>query len=228
MKISKLMYLAVFCILTAAAHAQGPLSTLEAQTTSEVDTDEMTVILSASQEGAQPQALSQSVLATMQRAVAQAKRAEGITTTLGNVSTYPIWGPKGKTTNWTVREYLVLVSKNFASLGTLASELTNELQITNVAFKLSRARRAQEEKKLLSELSDAFREKATAVTQSFGFKSYEVKTLNFTQQFGGGIVRSAPIAMARTSAERATVPIPTEGGRSSVDISVTGTVELLH
>jgi predicted secreted protein len=228
MKTKLLAVAALLGALSLGAHAQTPSSSqMEAQAMLEVDNDEMTVSMSVTKEGTQVQALSQSVLATMQMALARAKRANGVDPRLSNVATYPVWGPKGKTANWTVRADLVLVSKDFTSLGLLASELTKELQITNVSFSLSRTKRVQEESRLMGELAETFKEKAKSVTKSFGFKSYEIKTLNFTGQPSFNGPQPMAMTMRASALEQDAVPIPTDGGRSNVSISVVGTFELL-
>lgn len=217
--------------LCHVSFAQGTRATtsLEVQAGADIENDQMTVVLSATKEGPRAQELSQSVLAIMQRAIARAKRAEAVTPSLGNISTYPVWGPQGKKTeNWTVRANLVLVSKNFAALGALASELTDELQITSVAFNLSKEKRTQEEKRLLAELSESFREKAQAVTQAFGYRSYEIKSLNLNQNSSRGIVPPMRLAMASAAAESPAVPIPSDGGKTTVTIGVQATIDVVR
>ena len=217
--------------LCHVSFAQGSRATtsLEVQASADIENDQMTVVLSATREGPRAQELSQSVLATMQRAIARAKRAEAVTPSLGNISTYPVWGPQGKKTErWTVRASLVLVSQNFAALGALASELTDELQITSVSFALSKEKRAQEEKRLLAELSDSFREKAQAVPQAFGYRSYEIKSLNLNQNSSHGIVQPMRLAMAGAAAESSVVPIPSDGGKTTVTIGVQATIDVVR
>src|SRR3990167_11237831 len=97
--------------LCQTAFAQGTRATvsLDIQASTDIENDQMTVVLAATRQGPRAQELSQSVLATMQRAIARAKRAGTVTPSLGNISSYPVWGPQGKKTdNWTVRASLVL------------------------------------------------------------------------------------------------------------------------
>lgn len=225
MKTNVFVAAALLSVLALGAHAQGPVVNLDAQVAVQLENDEMTVTLSAVEEGTKVQQLSQSVLSTMQRAVARAKRAEAVSAALGSIATYPVWGPKGKTGSWTVRSELVLTSKNFTSLGLLASELTSDLQLTNVSFSLSRARRVAEERRLVNELAEVFMEKAQSGAQAFGYKTYEVKSLNFTGQAANNVPQPMMMSARAGAADQAFVPIPSEGGRSSVGISVAGTVE---
>lgn len=203
-------------------------TTLEAQASAEVENDEMTVVLSATKEGPKAQELTQSVLATMQRAIARVKRTSSITPTLGNVTTQPVWNAKGRADNLVVRATLVLVSKDFAALGTLASELTNELLLIGVSFNLSKDKRLEAEKRLLADLSESFRQKSDAIAQAFGYKSYEIKLMDFNQSSNRGIVQPLRMAVSSTGSDNAAVPIPIDGGKTTVNITVRSTIDLIR
>lgn len=214
-----------------AAHAAPELS-LDAQARAEVENDEMTVVLSVDADGPQVQALTQSALATLQRASGKAKRTPGVDIRVGNINTYPVWGAavkgKGKISSWHLRADLTLKSTDFAALGLLASELTSELQITNVDFALSPARRAVEEGKLMTAVAQSFKAKASALGQALGYPKFGIKAVQFNQQFGGGGGRPMPMMMAMKGASMSAdaVPVPTDGGKSDVVVTMSGTVEL--
>jgi predicted secreted protein len=147
---------------------------------------------------------------------------------MGNINTYPVWGDasggQGKISAWRLRADLTLTSTDFAALGLLASELTSELQITNVSFALSPARRELEEGKLMTEVAKSFKAKALALGQALGYQKVDIKAVQFNQQYGGGIAR--PMMMQSRAVSAQAVPVPTDGGKSDVVVNLSGTVEL--
>jgi predicted secreted protein len=219
--------------LATVAWAQTPTApvtsmNLMAQAAAEVENDEMTVYLSARKEGPNPKEISQSVLASVQRALAAARRTEGVTARLNNANTSPIWVNKGRLDNWTAYASLVLTARNFAALGKLAADLGSDMQVERVTFALSRQERAQTEERLMTELASNFREKADSATRAFGFKSYDIKSLSMSQNFVA-IPQPYPMAMARAAgaaADNGMIPIPSEGGKTTVTTTVNGVIEM--
>ncbi len=210
----------------SAATAPAPELHLDAQARRMVDNDLMTVALSVEFEGPRVQELTQRVLATLQKAAARAKARPGIDVRLDSVSTQPVWGPKGRTGNWLVRGGLGLSSTDMAALGLLASELTSEMQVSAVQFSLSRAKADEVEALLMAEVAAAFRRRAQAMAGALGFKGYAFKTVNLSQAGNGPTPRPVMLRNAMASAEASAVPIPTDGGKTEVVLTLGGSVEL--
>lgn len=229
---SALIAAACACAGPALANPEGPSlppapeMTLEAQARSSVDNDLMTVVMSVESEGPLVQAQTQKALAAMQLATVRAKEKGDIDVRVGSVTTYPVYGPKGKTANWQVRGDVTLTSTNAAALGLLASQLTADMQISSVNFSLSRPRRDAEESKLTAELAATFKRKAQAATTALGFKSYSIKKIAITQDISMPQGPRPMMAMMRVSADTSSVPVPTEGGKTEVVLGMSGAVEL--
>lgn len=229
-----LALLAAALAAPALAHEQEALSpmapemSLDAQARSMVDNDLMTVVMTVEVEGPKVQDLSQKALAAMQKATARAKEKPGIEVHVGSVNTFPVYGPKGKTSNWHVRGDVTLSGTSTAALGLLASELTNDMQITSVNFSLSRAKRDSEEGKLIVEAANAFKHKAQAMATALGFKSYVIKMVGLSQDPGNVTQPPQPMMMGMRAggSEAAAVPVPTEGGKTEVVLNLNGSVEL--
>lgn len=223
-----------FAAHPGVAHAQAagvatdlPELSLDAQARALVDNDWMTVVLSVEQEGPRVQELTQRVLATLQSAAARARARPGIEVRVGSVGTQPVWGPKGRTGNWQVRGLITLQSTEVAALGLLASELTSEMQIASVNFSLSRARSDEVESQLMAEAADAFKCKAQRMATALGFQGYGLKSVSLSQA-GGALPPRAPMALrsAMASADAAAVPIPSDGGKTEVVLTMSGSVRL--
>lgn len=209
-----------------AATAAAPEMHLDAQARSLVDNDLMTVVMAAEAEGPRVQELSQRVLATLQQAAARARALPGVEVRVGSVTTQPVWGPKGRTGNWQVRGEVALSSTDAAGLGLLASELTAGMQIASVNFSLSRARSDEVEARLMTQAAEAFKRKAQVMAGALGFKGYALKTVTLTQ--GGNAPPPRPVVTLRSAsaAADAAVPIPAEGGKTELVVTMSGAVEL--
>src|SRR5690606_4761589 len=104
--------------------------------------------------------LNDEVLDALNLALAKAKTVEGVKARLGSITTQPEWGDKGKRIGWRVRGVMVLEGRDLKATGALAGELSEDLQIAGVSFRLTDAARTREESRLLKEAAAAFNERA--------------------------------------------------------------------
>ena len=209
------------------AHGAEVLTQFDTDASMEVDNDEMLVVLSVSKDGSNATQISQEILAKLTSAVEHSKQHADIERKTGQISTTPVWGPNGKTKQWSAQAELQLVSTNLRALSQLASELTDVMQITQVSYRLSAQQRALTEKKLLSTLAVNFQRKAHDLTDAFGFSRHEIKSLNFSQQN-----QSMPVARMALSSPRAmadgaaAVPIPQESGKTTISLQMSAHIGL--
>jgi len=209
------------------AHGAEVMTQFDTDASIEVDNDEMLVILSVSKDGSNATQISQEVLAKLTSAVERSKKHADIERKTGQISTTPVWGPNGKTKQWSAQAQLQLVSTNLSALSLLASELTDVMQITHVSFSLSAQQRAATEKKLLSTLAVNFQRKAHDLTDAFGFSRHEIKSLNFSQQNQNIPVMRMAMATPRAMADGAgPVPIPHEGGKTTISLHMSAQISL--
>ena len=209
------------------AHGAEVMTQFDTDASIEVDNDEMLVILSVSKDGSNATQISQEVLAKLTSAVERSKKHADIERKTGQISTTPVWGPNGKTKQWSAQAQLQLVSTNLSALSLLASELTDVMQITHVSFSLSAQQRAATEKKLLSTLAVNFQRNAHDLTDAFGFSRHEIKSLNFSQQNQNIPVMRMAMATPRAMADGAgPVPIPHEGGKTTISLHMSAQISL--
>lgn len=199
--------------------------TLDTQSSIEVDNDRMHVTLGTSEDGEDTRALTQRVLARLNEALAQAQKTAGIEARLGGVTTQPIYDAKGKTPRWTVSGSIVLQSRNFAELGALSSELSRDMRIQSVDFSLSSAAHDKARDKLIAELAQSVEQKARATAAAFGFAQYRIQTLALDQsQAMPRPMRALAMAKGGDMASES-MPLPTEGGTTTVTLHVTATLQ---
>jgi predicted secreted protein len=219
----------------AAANAQTltkdspPTLTLDAQAKALVANDEMQVIFAVERDGNDLSAMNQTVLQALAAAISDAKKVEGVRARMGTVQTNPNWTPQGKPNGWRVRGEVSLSlqnsSQNFASLGNLAGQLAQKLQLSGINFKLSDDARTAAEKQLIKNAAGAFRAKAQDAASALGYKSFDIKEVNLNNG-NNVVIRQAPMMKAMRSDSMSAAPVPSEGSDSEVTVTFSGTVNL--
>jgi len=203
----------------------GVLS-LSAEAVTEVPTDVVQLTLAAEQEGAEPSAISSALSARTQAVLAQAKRTSGVEAQSGGFTIHPSTDRNGRISTWRGRSEVILKSKDFAAVSKLAGELANQMQVQNVAFSLSREARQATEAKLAEQAVSAFRDKAQVSTKLFGYSGYTIREVSMNDS--GGVVPPTPrMYSAKAMSADAGAPIPMEGGKAHVTVSVNGSVQMV-
>jgi len=210
------------------AHAEAPsgVLSLSAQAVAEVPTDIVHLTLAAEQEGAEPTAISSALSTRTQAVINQAKRTPGVQAESGGFTIHPNTDRNGRISTWHGRSEVILQSRDFAAVSKLAGELANQMQVQNIAFSLSREARQAAESKLAEQAVSAFRDKAQATTKLFGYSSYTIRDVHLIE--GGGVLpMPRMVGAAKAMMSDAAAPVPVEGGKTQVTVSVNGSVQML-
>jgi len=206
-----------------ARHENWPQATLQAQASAQVAHDTVRITLASEVSDASQTAVADTLSKTLDEVMQQAKGHEGIKVTSGNYHIWPMNDKDGKISNWRGRGEIFLESKDFAAASKLASRLSDRMPIANLSFSVSPQERARQEEALLTKAADAFRDRAKATAEAFGFAGYSIKEITL----GGAGTRyeaaAAPRMMAM-AADKASVPL--EGGTELVTVSVRGSIFL--
>ncbi|RZT41287.1 SIMPL domain-containing protein [Cupriavidus agavae] len=227
----KLLLASLLTTTAAMATAQtvpppsGVLS-LNAEAVTEVPTDVVQLTLAVEQEGQEPSAISNALSTRTQAVLAQAKRTSGVEAQSGGFTIHPTTDRNGKISAWRGRSEVILKSKDFAAISKLAGELSNQMQVQNVSFSLSREARQAVQQKLTDQAVAAFRDKAQATAKLFGYTGYTIREVSVNE--GGGMVPPMPrMYAAKAMSADAGAPIPVEGGKTQVTVSVNGAVQMV-
>jgi predicted secreted protein len=222
---------ALLALAAASAFAQAPqqpffnVITLEASATADVPTDTLTVTLFVEEQGPDPGQLATRVNARLDEALAKARKESRVEARSGNYQTNPIYDRANQITGWRTRADIVLESRDFKAVAALAGALQPALKLWSMTFSLSRGAREAAEAALLTEAIGKFQEKARAAAKGFGFPGHVL---------GQIVVRSdgpvhAPVAFrgaAMAAMADAAPPVPVEGGKNAVTVTVSGSVVL--
>ncbi|MNL58018.1 hypothetical protein D3C87_1816180 [compost metagenome] len=121
----------------------------------------------------------------------------------------------------------MLESKDFEAAAALAAKLSDKTAISNIGFSLSRPAREAEERKLLKEAAQAFKDRALAAANAFGFSGYRLSKLELGGS-GGPVPmpRMLGAAMAKDASGGYSPDVPLEAGDVTVSVAVNGTIVL--
>ncbi|MBB1625051.1 SIMPL domain-containing protein [Achromobacter sp. UMC71] len=216
---------------TESAANRSPELTLQATASSEVKQDTVRITLSAEVEAADQPAAGKKLTAMLDDVAKRARDTKGVDVRTGSFNVWPNSSSGSKVVKnagWRGQGEIILESKDFPAAAALASTLSDKTAISNISFSLSREVREAEERKLLKEAAQAFKDRALAASNAFGFSGYRLSKLELG---GSGGVTPMPRmmgAMAKDASGGAgfSADVPLEAGDVTVSISVNGTIVL--
>lgn len=199
-----------------------PYASLRAEAVTEVARDTVRITLAAEVSDSAQAAVAAVLTEKVDSVMKQARGREGIKTYSGNYQVWPMNDEDGRISNWRGRAEIILESTDFEAVSRLASEVSDRMPITNLAFSVAPRERARHEAELLQEAATAFRERAEALTKAFGYESYSIREI----QLGGAGAAYQPERRMMAMAADAAVSVPLEGGTERISLSVQGTIFL--
>jgi len=215
-------------VATELSTNRSPEMTLQATASSEVKQDTVRISLSAEVEAPDQPAAGKKLTAALDDVIKRARDTKGVEVRTGGYNVWPNTNSKGKIGTWRGQGEVVLESKDFEAAAALASKLSDKTAISNISFSLSREAREAEERKLLKEAAQAFKDRALAAANAFGFSGYRLSKLEL-----GGAGGPVPMprmlgaaAMAKDASGGYSPDVPLEAGDVTVSIAVNGTIVL--
>lgn len=230
-------------LLAASAFAQGSAGAvlqaqpqnvlnLEAQASTEVPQDLLTIVLAATREGTDAAQVQTQLRQTLDAALAEARRQAKpgeLDVRTGSFSLYPRTSSKpggNVITGWIGRAELVLEGRNTGAISALAGRLAG-MTVQQVAFSLSREAREKAEAEVSGKAIERFKARAERHAKAFGFASFSLREVSV----GGSDSGPAPMPMARMTARAMAAPVadesqPVEAGKTTVTVTVSGSVQL--
>jgi predicted secreted protein len=200
---------------------------LSANAAVEVQQDVLTINMSTTREAADANVVQSQLKTALDTALTEAKKASSpgqLDVRTGNFSLYPRYTREGKINGWQGTTELVLEGRDFAKISALAGKIQT-LTIANVAFSLSREQRTKVEAEAQHMAIERFRAKATDIAKSFGMSNYTLREVAVNAGDQGFVPRprGMQLEMKMSSADAA---VPVEAGKSTVTVTVSGTVQL--
>jgi predicted secreted protein len=219
---------------SAAATAQTPnfpppqnVLQLSASGHVEVQQDLLSLSLTTTREGSDPNAVQGQLKAALDAALVEARKAAQpgqLDVRTGNFSLYPRHGRDGKISSWNGTAELVLEGRDFARITQTAGKVQT-MTLGNVSFGLSREQRAKVEAEAQAIAIDRFKSKAGELAKGFGFSGYSLREVAVNAHDQGFVPRPRTMAMEAKAAQ-ADMAVPVEAGKSTVMVTVSGSVQL--
>ncbi len=213
----------------AQALAAAPLNqlSLSASASIEVTMDTLTLTFATSGEGADAAALQSQLRHALDAALTEARkvaRPGAIEVRTGNFSLYPRYTAKGVTNGWRGGAEMQVEGRDTPGIAQLGGRITT-MNIASAGYALSREAREKLEAEVSAQAIASFRARADAMSHQFGFKGYSLRE---AQVSSGEPPRFSPAPMMRAQAAMASADaaLPVEAGKTSVTVTVTGTVQM--
>jgi predicted secreted protein len=219
---------------SAGASAQAPVFQppqnvlqLSASGQVEVQQDLLSLSLTTTREGSDPNAIQGQLKSALDAALAEARKATQpgqLDVRTGNFSLYPRHGRDGKISSWNGTAELVLEGRDFARITQTAGKIQT-MTLGSVSFGLSREQRAKVEGEAQAIAIDRFKAKADELAKGFGFSGYSLREIAVNAHDQGFVPRPRTMAMEAKAAQ-ADMAVPVEAGKSIVMVTVSGSVQL--
>lgn len=214
------------------AQSQGavPLQnvvSLSAQGSVEVTQDLLAMTLNATRDGADAAAVQSQLKAVLEAALVEARKAAvpgQMDVRTGNFSLFPRYDKGSKITGWQGTAELVLEGRDFPRIAATAGKITS-MTMGNVGFGLSREQRAKVEGDAQTQAIEQFKARATEIARNFGFTGYTLREVSVNGH-DGQEVRPRMMAMASKTSSLSDSAIPVEAGKSTVVVTVSGSVQM--
>jgi predicted secreted protein len=217
------------CSLGAMAQVTPPpqnVLQLTASGTVEVQQDLLSLTLTTTREGADAATVQSQLKAALDSALTEAKKAVlpgQLDVRTGNFSLYPRYTRDQKISGWSGTAELVLEGRDFPRITSTAGKIQT-MTMGGVGFGLSREQRAKVEGEAQAIAIERFKAKATELARGFGFAGYTLREVSVNSN-DQGYPRPRVMAMEMKAAQ-ADAPVPVEAGKSSVVVTVSGSVQL--
>ena len=193
--------------------------------TREVENDWATARLSAMAEGQDPAKVAAEVNERIERALATAKKEKGVEVESGGYVTQPVYDAN-RIVRWQAWQEIRLESADVDRLSKLIGLLqTAELTLSGIEFSVKRETREALQNELTLEALRAFRARADLITKGMGSAAWSLVAISVGQ--GGSQPRFHAMRAEADMSSMKTAAAPAfEAGKSELEISVDGSIEL--
>lgn len=194
----------------------------------EVQQDWLSMSLNTTKEGPDAGTVQNQLKVALDAALAVAKAAaqpQQMEVRTGQFSLYPRYSSNGKINGWQGSTELVLEGRDFARISATAGKIQT-LTMGNVGFSLSREAQQALESDVQTMAIQRFQTRANEIAKGFGFTGYSLREISVSSaDQGGGYPRPRVMAM-ESKAAMSDAPIAVEAGKSMVNVTVSGSIQL--
>ena len=197
---------------------------LSADASTDIENDQLVAELYAQEQASTAAAAASSVNEAINWGVTTAKAVEGIKVRTLEYRTQPVY-QKNRIDGWRASQAIRLESKDAEKLGKLISQLQEKLALRNLGYEVSKEKREAVTSSLIDDAIAAFRTRAMQVAKAFGHDEFKLVQVNINTGHHRPPVPVFRGAMAEMASADA-MPAAIEAGTSTLNVSVSGTIEL--
>lgn len=200
---------------------------LQAEVMREVENDQLMATMFAELQETNPAALQQALnrIGAQAHRIAESFLSKDLKVRTGRNQTYPVYDRNNQLTGWRGRTEVRIESRDFVAAGKLIGQLQQHMQVGNVSFSVSPELKRATEQELITEVVQAFRDRAALLTRALDGKAYRLRRLSV--QTSGGMPPPRPMTMRAASADMEAMAPVLEGGTSQVNVGAVGMIEIL-
>ncbi len=204
--------------------------TLSAQASREVAQDRVQLTVFYEHQADDPAVLTTVLKRKTEQALGIAKSVKEVSVQTRNFTVYPKLDSKGRANGWQGRTELLLEctdAQDMTPIGRLAGQLAPIMSISQVRFSLSPKAEQAAYAQLVNEAIAAFRKDAQNAAEAFGYPHYALADIaihrNTYQIQGSRMMAATSIGIASE-----TTDIPIAQGKTTLSITVSGVIHVLH
>lgn len=200
---------------------------LTARATLEVPQDWLSLTLSTTRDGPDAEKVQAQLKQALDSALTEARQRVlpgQLELRSGNFHMSPRYNREGRITGWQGSASVVLEGRDFGRMAALAGTIQT-LTIDGVQFSLSREEHSRVEAQVQSVAIERFKAKAVEIAKAFGFAGYGLREISVQANDQEFSPRPRMLAM-QAKAATADAPVPLEAGKSTVMVTVSGSVQM--
>jgi len=193
----------------------------------EVARDLLQITFSTTREGTDANAVQSQLKQAVDAALVEARKAARpgqVDVQTGAFSIGPRYSPKGGISGWQGTAELNVEGHDIAAISQLAGRITT-LTVARAGYALSRDAREKAESDVSGQAIARFRAKATDVARSFGYAGYSIREVTVSGA-DAPVPTPRPVQMRAMSASASSEELPVEAGRTTVAVTVNGTIQM--
>jgi predicted secreted protein len=224
---------ALICWSAACFSQQGSLQNpqnvvqLSASAAVDVAQDLMVFSMSTTRDGSDASVVQTQLKLALAAALSEAKKVINpgqLDVKTGQFSLSPRYGREGKINGWQGTVEMVMEGRDFEKISSTAGKIQS-FSVAGVSFGLSRELRARVQTDAQAQAIANFKTQAESIAKGFGFSGYTLREITVNANDVGQPFRPRLMAM-ESRAVMADAPVPVEAGKSTVQVTVGGSVQL--
>jgi len=221
------------CATSLAGAAEAPaiqgVVQLASSASVEVTKDLLSVVFGTTREGTDAASVQAQLKQALDAALVEAKKLAKpgqLDVHTGNFSLSPRYTNKGVVNGWQGSTELIVEGRDMQAIGQLSGRITT-LTINRVGYNLSRELREKSESEISAQAIASFRAKAADYAKQFGYAGYVIREVAVNGSSDQPAPRPMMLEMRAKSASMADEALPVEPGKGTVNVNVSGTVQLV-